>query len=367
MRTVKLSFRRTFPAPLVGRVGRAPTLLTSEGIVGTLSILLAFLSVGNPVQADPIGEVRSLSVFKDADLNKLAGGAVLASKGPAMSFGRGLAVESVYVVRMPVQRTVVLQQQWNPTPHPELRIFTQADVSGRPSPTDFRALASVPLNSSVKALVEATERLPGDAAKLQLSLAEAKLFVGGPIGGGREAVDSFWSKVLAEHAQAYVAGGFSAQPPYQTGGAAVRVSEDANRLMREDNKVRVQFASLIEGAGIGGGRGSLRPNLYWQIFDAEGRAAVNLGASYSKAVGDGFQVADVQYYSSGGFYTVLTFYQLWPVTIEGQPATLVWRSDLISSAQLDLRGIERMGAGAVAPREIQKVVYAFLRDARSSR
>lgn len=284
-----------------------------------------------------------------------------------MSFGRGLVVESVYVVRVPVQRTVVLQQQWNPTRHPELRIFTQADVSARPSPSDFRALASVPSNSSVRALVEATERLPGDASKLQLSKAEAKMFVGGPAGGGREAVDSFWSKVLADRAQAYVEGGFSAQSPYETTGSTVRVSEDANRLLRDDGKVRAQFASLIEGAGIGSGRGSLRPSLYWQIFDAEGRAAVNLGASYSKAVGDGFQVADVQYYSSGGFYTVLTFYQLWPVTIQGQPATLVWRSDLISSAQLDLRGIERMGAGAVAPREIQKVVNAFLRDTRSSR
>ena len=345
----------------------ARSLLTSERIVGTLSILFAFLTLAFPTRADPISDVRSLSVFKDADLSKLAGGAVLASKGPAMSFGRGLVIESVYVVRLPVQRTAVVQQQWNPTPHPELRIFIQADVSGKPAPGDFRALASAPSNSSVKALVAATERLPGNASKLQLSQAEAKMFVGGAAGGGREAVDSFWSRVLAGRAQAYVGGGFSAQSPYETTGSTVRVSEDANRLLRDDAKVRAQFASLIEGAGIGSGRGSLTPNLYWQIFDAEGRAAVNLGASYSKAVGDGVQVVDVQYYSSGGFYTVLTFYQLWPVTIQGQPATLVWRSDLISSAQLDLRGIERMAAGAVAPREIQKVVNAFLRDVRSWR
>jgi hypothetical protein len=61
------------------------------------------------------------------------------------------------------------------------------------------------------------------------------------------------------------------------------------RLLRDDSKVRTQFASLIAGAGIGGGRGSLAPSLYWQIFDAEGQAAINLGASYSKPVGDGFQ------------------------------------------------------------------------------
>ena len=189
-------------------VSSTKNLLTSERIVGTLSILFALLPVASPAQADPISDVRSLSVFKDADLSKLAGGAVLASRGPAMSFGRGLVIESVYVVRVPVQRTVLLQQQWNPTRHPELRIFTQADVSARPSPGDFRALASVPSNSSIRALVEATERLPGDASKLQLSKAEAKMFAGGPAGGGLEAVDSFWSKVLADRAQAYVGAGF---------------------------------------------------------------------------------------------------------------------------------------------------------------
>jgi len=167
------------------------------------------------------------------------------------------------------------------------------------------------------------------------------MFVGGG-GGGREAVDSFRSRVLAERAQAYVGGRFSAQAPYETTGSSVRVSEEANRLLRDDSKVRTQFASLIAGAGVGGGRGSLGPSLYWQIFEAEGQAAVNLDASYSKPVGDGFQVVDTQYYSSGGFYTVLTFYQLWPVTVEGQPATLAWRSDLISSPLLDLRGVERM-------------------------
>lgn len=280
-----------------------------------------------------------------------------------MSFGRGMAVEAVYLVHAPVQRTMALQQQWNPTRHPELRTFFQGDVSGRPSPNDFRTLASVPANSSVKALVDVTQRLPGDASKLQLSRAEAQTFSG----SGREAVNSFWARVLASRAQAFVGGGFAAQPPYETTGSSVRVSEDASRLLRDDGKVRTQFASLIEGAGIGGGRGSLAPSLYWQLFDAEGQAAFNLGASYSKATGDGFQVADVQYYASSGFYTALTFYQMWPVTVDGQTATLVWRTDLISSPQLDLRGVERMGAGAAAMREVQKGVAAFLRDARSLR
>jgi hypothetical protein len=325
----------------------------------------------NLALADPIGDLHLLSVFKNADLNKLASGEVLAARGPAMSFGRGLAVESAYVIRAPVQRALTLQQQWNPTPHAELHTYAQADISARPSPNDFRQLANLPANSAVRAFSEATERLPGDLAKLQLSSAEAKTYSGGAAGGGGSlpaAVTSFWQRILAARAQAYLTGGFSGQPSYESSAGNVRVADDANRLIREDPAVRSQFGSLISGAGIGGGRGSLPPGgLYWQVFDAEGIAAVNLGAFYSRATGDTVQAADVQYYSTGGFYTALTFYQLWPVTANGQPATLVWRSDLISSAALDLRGVERLGSGAAAMREVQKNVRAFLRDASAAR
>ena len=101
-------------------------------------------------KADPITDLRSLSVFKNADLGKMAGGEVLASKGRGMSFARGLSVESAYVFRAPVKTTVALQQQWNPTRHPELKIYVQGDVSGRGNTNDFQGLASVRSNSSVK-------------------------------------------------------------------------------------------------------------------------------------------------------------------------------------------------------------------------
>jgi hypothetical protein len=63
---------------------------------GTVRVFTAFLAaaVWLPLlelsaRADPISELRSLSVFKDADLGKLANGDVLASKGPPMGYSRG--------------------------------------------------------------------------------------------------------------------------------------------------------------------------------------------------------------------------------------------------------------------------------------
>jgi hypothetical protein len=315
-------------------------------------------------KADPITDLRSLSVFKDADLGKMAGGNVLASKGPSMSLARGLSVESAYVVRAPVKTTVALQQKWDPTRHPELKIYIQGDVSGRGNPGDYQGLASVRSNSSVKAFVDATLKLPQDAAKFELSNSELKMFSPGGSGdGGMPAsVVTFWSKVLAGRAQSFNSGGLGAEAPYETAGS-VRVGEEVSRLLQESGNVRTHFGSLISSTPIGGGRGSAPSSQSWQMFDADGIAALSLTASYGKPVGDGWQAADLQYYASGAVYAVLTFYQMWPVKVDNQDATLVWRVDMTSAEQLgELRGVERLGSGAAMMREIQKSVKAFLRD-----
>ncbi len=314
-------------------------------------------------KADPITDLRSLSVFKDADLGKMSGGDVLASKGPAMSFARGLSVESAYVVRAPVKSTVALQQQWNPVRHPELKVYIQGNA-GRGNPGDFQGLASARANSSVKAFVDATSKLPASAAKLQLSNAEVKMYSPGGSGDGAmpASVLAFWSKVLADRVRSFNSGGLGAQPPYETSGAPVRVSEEVSHLIRESGNVKSQFGSLISSTPVGGGGGS-PSSQSWQMFDADGIAAVSLAASYGKPAGDGWQALDLQYYSSGAVYTVLTFYQMWPVKVENQDATLVWRIDMISAEQLgELRGVERLGSGAALMREIQKSVKAFLRE-----
>jgi hypothetical protein len=329
---------------------------------------MALLGPIAAVNADPITDLRSLSVFKDADLNKLAGGDVLAAKGPTMSFARGLSVESAYVVRAPVKTTVSLQQQWNPTRHPELKVYAQGDFSGRASPAEFQGLASVRSNSSVKAFVDATLKLPQDASKLQLSNAEAKAFAAGGSSDGAmpASVVAFWSKVLADRAQSFASGGLSAEPPYETGGSSVRVEEEVSRLIRDIGNVRSYFGSLISSTPIGGGRGSGSQS--WQIFDADGLAAVSLTASYGRPAGDGWQSADLQYYTSAAVYAVVTFYQLWPVKVDNQDATLIWRVDMTSAAELgELRGVERLGSGAAMMREIQKSVRAFLHDSSRGR
>jgi hypothetical protein len=335
-----------------------------------LMVLTGALAPVLTANADPITELRSLSVFKNADMAKLGAGDVLASEGPAMRFSRGGFAESAFIVRAPIKTTAGLIQQWNPARHPELRVYAQGDISGRVAPNDFQNLASAPSNSAVKAFVEATEKLPGDASKLQLSSAEVRQYAsGGSSGGGTipAPVVAFWSQVLAQRAKSFVSGGLAAVPPYQTSGSTILAADEVARLIEESGSARSQFSSLISSTAIGGGRGSLTPSLSWQLSHSGGQAislaAVSLDAFYTRSVGDGWQTADLGFYSSGGYYALVTLQQLWPVQVGGSEATLVWRVDLISSAALgEQRGVGRLGSGAAMMREIEKNVKAFLRD-----
>src|SRR3981081_2801627 len=107
-----------------------------------LMVLAGALTPWLTANADPITELRSLSVFKNADIAKLAGGDVLASQGPGMRFARGGSAESAFMVRAPVKSTVGLIQQWRPTQHPELRVYVQEDVSARVNPHDCYNIVS---------------------------------------------------------------------------------------------------------------------------------------------------------------------------------------------------------------------------------
>jgi hypothetical protein len=311
-------------------------------------------------KADPITDLRSLSVFKDADLSKLAAGNISAAPIPNMQVARDMSVQSAYVVRAPVRTTVGLLQEWDPTRHPELRIYLQGNLPERTSPTNFQNLSSAPLTSSVRAFGAATEKLPGYSSGLQYTSDESS-------GRGMpRPVVSFWSQILSQRVNNFVSGGLGAVPSYPTAGTNISPAAEVSHLIQNSGNARSYFSSMISATPAGGGRGSLTPSLSWQLFDADGEAVVSLDAFYARPVADGYQTVDIGYYASGRYYAVVTLQQLWPIQVGGRDATLIWRVDLVSSpAYSGLHGVDRLGSGAATMREIQQNIRAFLSDARS--
>ena len=79
--------------------------------------MLALFSTG--ALADPVAELAAFSSLKNVDLAKLAAGEIQTGRGPVMSFPRGLAIESAYVVKAPVTKVLELQRAWSPARHSE--------------------------------------------------------------------------------------------------------------------------------------------------------------------------------------------------------------------------------------------------------
>ena len=330
-------------------------------MIRRLFVILALLSTG--AFADPIAELAAFASLKNVDLAKLAAGEIQTGRGPVMSFPRGLAIESAYVVKAPVAKVLELQRQWSPARHSELKVWLHGELPAKPALEDFRKIADAPANGPVKSLIAATEKLDPEKPGLYVSSDEAKGFAktqvstwGGTLPG---TVSGFWANVLLARAQAFGSGGLARQPAYSWKGESISAADEINRLLKEVPKVRAQFSGLA-GSLTGGGAPAKTAH-YWELFDVEGQAAFSLGATIEKPAATGAQSVDVQYYASGGYFALVTFYQMWPV--EG--GTLIWRGDLIASPALgELRGMERMGASAAMMKQIKQFVTAFLKDSK---
>ncbi len=332
------------------------------------TFFLIFAAAISPSLAEPVAEIQSFSNFKEVDLKKLGKGEVITASGPTMRFSRGLEVESLFILPMPVAKANDAQAKWDGMRHAELKVYQHVDLPRRPSAQDFQGIASAPKNRSVEKFVTATEKLNPERPELQMSAAEAKSagkFSGGGKGGMPADVSAFWINLMHNRATAFAASGLVGQPAYAGRSGNANPREEAAQLLGERPAIRKQFSALA-ATMTGGGGGN--PALFYELFDVEGRAALSLGATYSRAAGENVQSGTMQFYSSDGFFVLLSLSQMWPVQSDGKTETLVWRTDLLSSAQLgDLRGIERSGASVAMRKEIQKNISAMAKDISSQR
>jgi len=334
----------------------------------SLGLLLVFVTWAIAA-TDPVSELGAFSVFDKVDIKDLATSDVKTAHGPPMSNPRFLSVQSCYVTPGAPAKQMQALRQWDPTKHRELRIFLHSDLPAAPSPADFSRLKEAPDNSSVRALVSATEKLSSD---LQISREEEKKFSGSAEKGSGTMpapVAKFWAEVLSQRARSFLSSGTSAQPSYDHTGQAIRPGEELSGLLKQQEKIRRQFSGFLGETGIGRGAGSLPSDLYWELLDVDDQGVLTLGASYNRAAAGGTeQAAEVLYYASGGYYVALTLYQMWPVNVDGKPSSLVWRGDMISSASLaSLHGVEKLASESAMMKDIAKAVTAFRRDTSGGR
>jgi hypothetical protein len=324
-----------------------------------LALVIVIVAAVRAASADPVSELSGFSVFDKIDLAQLAKSDGKTAHGSPMSNPRCLSVQSVYVLPGAPAQHLEAMRNWNPIEHHEPKVLLHGDISGAISESTFAKIKSAPDNGPVRALVNATAKMGND---LQLSREEAARWKGGNAALSAAGGD-FWMGVLTGRARAFVSGGTSAEPAYDHSSPVVKAGEELNGLLREQSKIRKQFGGLLDNSGIGRGAGSLKPDLYWELLNADNVAVATLGAFYSRNAEGALQAADTFYYSSGGYYVTLTLHQLWPVQIDGKPQTLVWRGDMVSSAALaDLHGVEKLGSESAMMKDVAKSIALFRRE-----
>ncbi len=320
-------------------------------------VLLLVLALGHPSSqaADPVSEMASFSVFGKVDLNELAKGEIKTATGAPMSNPRHLSAQSCFVIPKPPAQVIAAMKRFDPTAHRELKVYLHSDLPAAPSAPNFSKLNDPPGNGAVKSLEAATQKM---SPQLQLSQDEAKSFSAG------EPVFGFWVRVLAKRAQAFTEGGASAEAAYDHSPNPAQPGKEFSSLVRQQGKLQRQFGRFLDSTGLVGGKGSIRPDLYWELLEVEDEGVLTLGASYQRsASGEGTMIADGLYYASGGFNVALTLYQLWPVEIGGRASTLVWRGDLVSANSLgELHGIERLASESAMRKDILRAATLFQRE-----
>jgi hypothetical protein len=334
----------------------------------TLPILLiAALAAALPLRAD-LNSDLAFTAFTNVDLNSMAGGQVLQARGPIMTFARGITSQSLFLINAAPADVAKKLCTWNPQSHSELKVWLHKSLPAQPTLNDFTELGSLPDNSSVQFQYKALEDFDPAKPEVQVSKEEAQLIAGAKAqgGDGKALFAKVWPPILLGRIQTFMSGRGSSSEDI----GDVHPLNDVKSLLHSDPKVYSQYQKLLgqtpAKALATSSSGHMAPaNLYCDLFDVEGSAALGTGAIYQAASGNSIQSFDVEYFTNYGVYATIELEQMWPVNVGGKNETLVWREDLVSAPNVAyLHGTERMASSMIMLQETKQGVDAFRNEFR---
>ncbi|HEY0256285.1 MAG TPA: hypothetical protein VGC39_02490 [Candidatus Methylacidiphilales bacterium] len=342
-------------------------LLTPLKFVGAGAALVLALGVNTtPLRAD-LNSDLAFSAFHDVDLNSLAGGTVLQARGGLLTFPRGITSQSLYIIDAPVAEVQNKLVHWNPASHADLKVWLhKSGISATPTAADYAELATLPDNPSMQFQIDSTSKFDPDKPAFQVSKEEAQ-FITATAAQEKDPKALFvkvWSQILAGRANDFLNGRGAADYDIASDGTIHPVSE-VKSLLHSDIKIYGQYQRLLNTTPLKALAGApttrtVPADIYCDIFDVQGAAAMGTGAIYQAPMGNSIQSVDIEFYTNYGVYCTVELEQLWPVEVNGKTETLVWRDDLVSAPNIAyLHGTERLASGMIMLQETKEGVEAF--------
>ena len=320
-------------------------------------------------ETDPAASLKSFSDFQQVDLDRLLGGEIISERGSLMKFPSGMSTQLCFAVPTAAAETAKRLQEWDPSPHKQLKVFAFRSLRTPCEIADFKDLKITPSPRSVGWMLDKTLTTTADKSELNLSRSEAQQISSSLNRNSTPAeVSSCWARLLWARASAFQTKGFDGVAPYEVSEETVSPVAQLRAMLQERSPVAREFEPILRKSGLlGGGAPALTPFYYWQLFSADGYGTLSLGAVYLLPVGDHYQLLDVCYYVNANYYTSVTLYEVWPIRSGDKTGSLVWQGDFYAAPTLAYtRGVDRVAYGAIMLLEIKKSVRAFQGDIKAA-
>jgi hypothetical protein len=330
----------------------------------TLILALGILAAA-PLRADLNADL-AFTAFQNVDVNTMAGGTILQARGGLLTFPRGITSQSLFIIDAAPADVAHKLVTWNPSSHPELKVWLHKSLPPHPTAADFTDLASLPDNSSTKFQIDSTAHFDPNNPQFQVSKEEAQLIATAAAQEKDPKVlfAKVWGHILLGRINSFLNGHGGTDYDVATGGDIHPLS-DVKSLLHADPKIYGAYQKLLSQTPVKAlattAANKIEPtNLYCDIFDVEGSAAMGTGAIYQAPSGSALQSVDVEYYTNYGVYITIELEQMWPIAVNGKNETLVWRDDLVSAPNIAyLHGTERLASGMIMLQETKDGIVAF--------
>jgi hypothetical protein len=342
-------------------------------LVGFFSVVLSFAlsqaaGAGPP---NPVEIIKNFSDFQQIDVVRLLNGDILSERGSLMDFPNGISAQTCFAVPLSAEEAAKRLQLWDPSPHAELKVYAFHPLHMPCELADFQPLDFNNGQKPVRWLVAKMVASTPEKSELNLTRDEAREFAGClPKRADLPKVSGCWAGLLLSRASAFQQRGLAGVLPYEVAGESVSPAEQLRTMLREQLAVSHEFLPILKKIGLAGNAAepSLTPFYYWSLFDADYHGTMSLGAVYLLAVGDHFQLVDLEYYVSGNYYTSATLYEVWPVQAGGKSGALVWRGDFFAAPMLRFtKGTERIAYGVLMLQDIKKEIRCIEDEAKTGR
>jgi hypothetical protein len=308
-------------------------------------ILFAALAATVTPAQDRWKEASSFSGIDLSPPQALANGAINCSRVPISGSTLNIGTESNYLLPLPPDQAagIIHRVENNSTEIDNL-------ISKPVSPENFNKLTVT--DSSLK-----------NTKSLNFSGAEKQQLTAVFQSGSTDQINTLWRTLLLNRCASFQANGLIKAEPYDFGNTSFQPAPELVGLLKQRSPVLKRFVNIMDEIMTGKPVASEPVIHYWQNEKIQGNQNLGLGSIHTQKTATGYQLADITYYSASSYFISITLYEFWPVQVNGENQTYVWRGDYVISPSIGYtKGIERMAAENIMILEVKSAIRDQIRN-----